>query len=90
VDVKVYTTSWCGYCRSAKALLKRKGVAFEEIDCTRDPDTRLWLMQQSGMRTVPQIFIDGVPVGGFDDIAALDEDGTLDRILAGEEQPQHV
>lgn len=90
IGVKIYTTTYCGYCRAAKALLQRKGAAFEEIDCTDDDDLRSWLVEQTGQRTVPQIFLAGVPVGGFDDLSALDREGLLDRILAGDEPPEHI
>ncbi len=65
----------------AKALLSRKGVQFQEIDVSFDDEKRQWLMQASGQRTVPQIFINDKPVGGFDDIAALDRKGELDPLL---------
>jgi glutaredoxin 3 len=81
-DVKVYTTDYCGYCRRAKALLQRKGVTFTEIDVTHDPATRQWLVGATGRRTVPQVFINGQPVGGSDDLHALERSGQLDTLLA--------
>jgi glutaredoxin 3 len=66
----------------AKALLKHKGVAFEEIDVGRDAVIRAKMIEESGRRTVPQIFIGGNPIGGFDELRALDEQGALDRLLA--------
>lgn len=90
VDVRIYTTPWCPYCHSAKALLARRGAAFEEIDCSGDPDKRAWLVEQTGQRTVPQIFIAGVPVGGSDDLHALDRAGELTAILNGERAPPSV
>ena len=89
-EVKLYVTTYCGYCNAAKALLTRKGVRFEEIDCTDDPETRRMLIDKTGRRTVPQIFIAGVPVGGFDDLDALERRGELDAILAGEKSPAPV
>ncbi|HZS37756.1 MAG TPA: glutaredoxin 3 [Polyangia bacterium] len=89
VDVRIYTTSWCPYCHSAKALLKKRGVAFEEIDAS-DPEQRRWLVEKTGLRTVPQIFIAGVPVGGSDELHALDRAGELVPILAGERPPPSV
>jgi len=80
-EVIVYVTDYCPYCTRAKGLLKRKGVAFTEIDVTNDPDKRAWLLEKTGQRTVPQIFIDGVSVGGSDDIHALDRAGKLDPLL---------
>jgi glutaredoxin 3 len=83
-EVKVYTTNYCPYCTRAKALLTKKGVPFEEVDVTENPELRTWLVQASGGRkTVPQIFINGTSVGGFDDLAALDQAGNLQKMLAG-------
>ena len=81
--VKMYTRRWCGYCTAAERLLDAKGVAYENIDTTGDHATRRWLVEQTGRSTVPQIFIDGVSVGGYDDLRALDRKGELDRLLAG-------
>lgn len=81
--VKVYTTLGCGYCTAALALLKKKQVEFEHIDCTSDRKTRDWLLKATGRSSVPQIFIDGKAVGGYDDINALDRRGDLDGLLAG-------
>ena len=81
--VIIYTTPFCGYCLAAKRLLSAKGVAFEEVDVSADPARRAEMIQRAmGRRTVPQIFIGGESVGGFDDIAALDGAGKLDRLLA--------
>lgn len=80
-QVEVYVTNYCPYCTRAKGLLKRKGVEFKEIDVTDDHDKREWLIKTTGRRTVPQIFIDGVSVGGSDDIYALDREGKLDALL---------
>jgi glutaredoxin 3 len=87
VPVRIYVTEYCGYCRAAEALLTRKGVAFEAIDCTDDAETRRQLVEQTGRRTVPQIFIAGVPIGGYDELSELERDGELDGILAGERAP---
>ena len=75
--VVIYTTPYCPYCFSAKRLLGSKNVEFEEIDVSRDPKLRGEMMQKSGRHTVPQVFIDGVSVGGSDDIHALDREGRL-------------
>lgn len=81
--VEIYTTPTCPYCHAAKRLLTRKGVAFTEIDVSRDPDLRAAMTDRAnGRRTVPQIFIGGQHVGGSDDIHALDHDGKLDALLA--------
>ena len=82
-DVKIYTREACGYCTAAIRLLTEKGVKFQHIDATGDPETRRWLVEATGQTTVPQIFIDGRPVGGYTDIRALDQRGELDRLLAG-------
>ncbi|MBL8605442.1 MAG: glutaredoxin 3 [Myxococcales bacterium] len=81
-DVKVYVTSYCPYCVRAKALLSRKKVAFQEIDVTGDDAQRDWLVETTGRRTVPQIFINNQPVGGCDDLYALDRAGELDKLLS--------
>lgn len=82
--VEIYTTPLCGYCHAAKALLTRKGVAFTEIDVSRDPALRQAMTDRAGgRRTVPQIFIGGRHVGGSDDLHALDRAGRLDPLLAG-------
>jgi glutaredoxin 3 len=82
--VTIYTTPFCGYCMAAKSLLTGKGVAFDEIDVLRAPERRQEMIQRSnGGRTVPQIFIGGTPIGGYDEISALDRAGKLDALLAG-------
>jgi glutaredoxin 3 len=82
--VEIYTKAFCGYCVRAKALLDRKGVAFEEYDITMGgPKRQEMLARAPGSLTVPQIFIDGRHIGGSDDLAALDAAGRLDPLLAG-------
>jgi glutaredoxin 3 len=81
--VRIYTSISCPYCVQAKRLLDRKGVAYEEIDVTGDPARRAEMMQASGRRTVPQIFIDQLSIGGFDELYALEQDGELDELLQG-------
>ena len=88
--VRIYTTNYCGYCRAAKSLLEQRGAAYEEIDCTDDATTRHWLIEQTGQRTVPQIFIGDVPVGGYSELSGLDRAGKLVPILAGSEKPPSV
>lgn len=81
--VEIYTTPTCPYCVAAKRLLTSKSVAFTEIDVSRDPDLRVAMTNRAGgRRSVPQIFIGGVPVGGSDDIHALEHEGKLDALLA--------
>jgi glutaredoxin 3 len=80
-QVIMYTTSWCPYCRAAKSLFAAKKIKFTEIDVTEEPKLRADMERLSGRRTVPQIFIDGAPIGGYDDALRLDASGELDRIL---------
>lgn len=81
--VTIYTTQICGYCMAAKRLLADKGVPFTEIDVMRDPERRAEMTQRSrGGRTVPQIFVGDEPIGGFDDMYALERAGKLDALLA--------
>ena len=80
-QVVIYTTSYCPYCTGAKSLLRSKEVVFEEIDVTHDPQRRAEMETRSGRFTVPQIFIDGEPIGGYDDARQLDANGELDRLL---------
>ena len=81
--VTIYTTSWCPYCRAAKALLTKKGVDFTEIDVESGPGLRQEMTKRANGRTsVPQIFIGETHVGGSDDIHALDAAGKLDTLLA--------
>ncbi|MFN4131249.1 MAG: glutaredoxin 3 [Paracoccaceae bacterium] len=81
--VEIYTTPYCPYCLSAKRLLDKKGVAYTEIDVSRDMDLRHAMTKRAGgARTVPQIFIGGQPVGGSDELHALEHRGALDALLA--------
>ncbi len=81
-EITIYTTPYCPFCHTAKALLKRKGVAFREIDVSRDPAERQRMMSKAnGRRTVPQIFIGETHVGGSDDLYDLDRRGRLDSLL---------
>jgi glutaredoxin 3 len=81
--VEIYTTAWCPYCSRAKALLERKGIAYEEKDAPHGSDLRREAIERSdGRTTVPQIFIDGRPIGGSDELHALERAGKLDPLLA--------
>lgn len=81
--VIVYSSPFCGFCGAAKRLLAKKGAAFTEVDVMFDPQRRLEMIERSGGRqTVPQIFIDGRHIGGYDDLSALDQRGELDPLLA--------
>jgi glutaredoxin 3 len=83
-QIEIYTTMLCPYCTMAKRLLKTKQVAFVEIDVTTDATLREDMTRRAeGRRTVPQIFINDLPVGGFDDLLALDKSGGLDKLLSG-------
>jgi glutaredoxin 3 len=81
-QVTVYTTDPCSYCARVKGLLKSRGVEFEEINLSRDPDGRVELAQKTGMMTFPQVIIEGELVGGFTEVAAAAESGRLDELLA--------
>ena len=82
--VTIYTTAFCPYCHSAKALLRRKNVEFSEVDVSYDAEERQRMMARAhGRRTVPQIFIGETHVGGSDELHALDRQGKLDPLLAG-------
>lgn len=81
--IEVYTTTYCPYCVRAKNLLKSKGVAFTEIDVTEDDELREKMIEMAGgRRTVPEIFVNGKIVGGYDELKALDDAGQLDGLLA--------
>ena len=80
--VTIYTTSYCPFCFRAKALLQSKQIEFEEIDVTEDRELRAEMEQLSQRRTVPQIFINGKSIGGYDDALRLDASGELDLLLA--------
>jgi glutaredoxin 3 len=82
VRVEVYRTRYCGYCTMAVRLLDQQRVPFTEIDVSGDQDRRRWLTQVTGRRTVPQIFIDGRSIGGYDELASLARRGELQRLLA--------
>ena len=77
----MYTTDWCPYCARARSLLELKGVAYAEIDVDAVPGARDEMMARGGGDTVPQIFIAGRPVGGSDELHALDAAGRLDPLL---------
>lgn len=80
--VEVYSTNYCPYCVRAKQLLDAKDVDYTEIDVTGNDEARMALVEKSGGRkTVPQIFINGQSIGGYDDLRALEESGKLDSLL---------
>jgi len=80
--VIMYTTDYCPFCRSAKALLEKRGITYEEINLARDPDSRDQLEQVTGMFTFPQILIGDQAIGGFEELLAADRAGRLPELLA--------
>ena len=80
--IEIYTTPFCGYCARAKGLLDSKGAAYEEMDVMEDAGKRSEMRERSKRTTVPQIFINGQHIGGSDELAALDQAGKLDPLLA--------
>lgn len=80
-QVTVYVTNYCPYCDAAKRWLKGMDISYETIDLSNDPDGRITLAKRSGMRTVPQIFVGDTPVGGYQEMRALDNKGGLRPLL---------
>jgi glutaredoxin 3 len=81
-EIDIYSTAMCPYCVAAKNLLKARGLDFKELRIDADPIARREMLQRApGARTVPQVFINGTHVGGFDDLAAAERSGELDRLL---------
>ena len=83
VPVIVYSTAVCPYCIRAERLLEAKGVTVQKIRVDLDPAERVKMMERTGRRTVPQIYVGETHVGGFDDLYALDQAGKLDPLLNG-------
>lgn len=79
--IQIYTQSYCGFCVRAKTLLQQKGIAFEEINLDDKPEELLELKTRTGFRTIPQIFVGGRFVGGFQELAALESSGELQKLL---------
>ena len=77
MNVKIYSTEWCSYCENTKRFLDEKGIEFEEINIESKGMSREDLEKITGGRTVPQIVIDGNPIGGYDDLLSLDSEGKL-------------
>jgi glutaredoxin 3 len=80
----MYTTAVCPYCMMAERLLVSKGVEIEKVRIDLQPERRVEMMEKTGRRTVPQIYIGDTHVGGFDDLSALDRAGKLEPLLRGE------
>jgi glutaredoxin 3 len=81
-QIIVYTTERCPYCTSAKTLLAKRSIEYEEINLARDPDGRAELIERTGMFTFPQIVIDGESIGGFQELLAADRAGRLSELVA--------
>jgi glutaredoxin 3 len=81
VKVLMYTTAMCPYCQMAERLLRAKGVDVEKVRVDLEPARRVEMMEKTGRRTVPQIYVGDTHVGGYDDLAALDRAGKLDPLL---------
>ena len=79
--VMMYSTGVCPYCQMAERLLSAKGVAIEKVRIDLEPDRRAEMMEKTGRRTVPQIYVGETHVGGYDDLAALERAGKLDDLL---------
>jgi glutaredoxin 3 len=80
--VVMYSTGWCGYCERARAMLRYKGIVFEEIRLDERPGERAIMIERSaGRRTVPQIFVDDRHIGGAEEMLALERSGELDTLL---------
>lgn len=75
--ITMYSSNWCGFCRAAKALLKERGLEFQEIDVTADPNRKMEMMERSGRRTVPQIFFGDEHIGGYTDLRDYFEEQEL-------------
>ena len=80
-EIEIYSKAWCPYCNKAKALLKAKGLDYREIDTTHDEALEQEMMDRSRRQTVPQIFVDGISIGGYDDLSRVNASGELDRML---------
>jgi len=80
-NITIYGSESCSYCTAARMLLKRKGLAYNDILVSRDPDKHAEMIARSGNHSVPQIFIGEQAIGGFDELYALEQDGELDQLL---------
>lgn len=80
--IEIYTTPFCGYCARAKGLLEQKGAAYDEMDVMEDAAKRAEMRERTKRTSVPQIFINGAHIGGSDELAALEQAGKLDALLA--------
>lgn len=81
-EIVVYTTTACPYCMRVKRLLDAKGLQYDEVNLSMDPEGRMQLVDKTGMMTFPQVLIDGQLVGGFEETRAAAQSGRLDKLLA--------
>ena len=81
MKIKIYTKSYCPYCKRAKKLLDSKGLKYEEIEVSMSPELAKEAQQRSGRRTVPQVFIDNQHIGGSDDLAKAAANGSLEKLI---------
>ena len=81
-DVVVYTTNACGFCTRVKMLLNARKIEYREINVAGDPDAFVELAKRTGMMTLPQVFVDGVLIGGYNETAEADQSGRLQELLA--------
>ncbi|MDX2464346.1 MAG: glutaredoxin domain-containing protein [Porticoccus sp.] len=79
-NITIYSKDWCPYCANAKRLLTVRGFEFDEVDITLDSELEAKLIEQTGLRTVPQIFVEEQPIGGFVELARLVSSGDLDHL----------
>ena len=79
--IEIYGTETCGYCTAARMLLKKKGLDYEDILISKNENALRLMLERSGRQSVPQIFINDQPIGGFDELYALDQSGDLDQLL---------
>ncbi len=84
-NIEIYTKDWCSFCKGAKSLLDQKGLDYTELDVTHNHDLETEMQNRSNRRSVPQIFVDGHHIGGFDDLRALERSRSLDTLF-GESQ----
>ena len=87
-EIKIYTTSFCSYCIRAKRLLQSRGLQYEEISAGGNPELRAWLLEKSGQRTVPQIFIGGISIGGYTELSLLDRRDLLLPMVSDDKADQ--
>jgi len=84
--VEIYTRSWCGYCRMAKAMLNQEAISYEEIEISDQAELEQEMIKRSGRTSVPQIFIDDNAIGGFTDLVALSEKVDLRELVDGKSE----